>query len=277
MFPRTRNLAFPLALICLAAALRAANPDNAQPPPEGVEVRRFPAIEAKQGVAVDHAFVYVISNHAIGKYDKKTGRKVAQWEGSESGPIIHLNAGIVLDGKLYCAHSNYPAIPMTSSLEIWDTATLEHIGTHSFGIMGGSLTWIDWYEGTWWAAFGMYTGKKAEPGKDPSWTTIVQFDEKWRRLQGWVFPRELVEKFAPSTNSGGCWGPDGLLYCTGHDYFEAYVVRLPKAGSTLEYVRAVAVASFGQGIVWDRYGEPLLWGIDQKNKRMVVASRVPFE
>ena len=134
--------------------------------------------------------------------------------------------------------------------------------------MGGSLTWIDWHEGTWWAAFGMYSGKKAEPGKDPSWTTIIQFDQKWRRLQGWVFPPDLVEEFAPSTNSGGCWG---------HDYFEVYVVKTPNSGSTVEYVRTVAVASFGQGIVWDRFGEPLLWGIDRKKKRMVMASRVPFE
>ena len=50
---------------------------------------------------------------------------------------------MLMDGKIYAAHSNYPDWPMTSSLEIWDAETMKHIGTHSFGIQWGSLTWVD--------------------------------------------------------------------------------------------------------------------------------------
>jgi hypothetical protein len=85
---------------------------------------RFHAPEARQGVAVDERFYYVIGNRVIGKYDRKSHQRLAVWEGPEGGPIEHLNSGVVVDGRLYCAHSNYPGIPMTSSVEIWDTETL---------------------------------------------------------------------------------------------------------------------------------------------------------
>ena len=62
-------------------------------------------------------------------------------------PIIHLDSGVIVDGKLYCAHSNYPGIPMTSSIEVWDPSTLEHIESHSFGIFRGSCTWVDQLQG----------------------------------------------------------------------------------------------------------------------------------
>src|SRR5438105_5220522 len=69
------------------------------------ELRRFKADEANQGVAVDEQHFYAITNHAIGKYRKDTGARVASWDGGAGGKIKHLNAGVVLEGKLYCAHS----------------------------------------------------------------------------------------------------------------------------------------------------------------------------
>jgi len=234
--------------------------------------RRIRAPEARQAVAVDEGFYYVIGHHIIGKYDRETNRRVALWEGPEGGAIHHLNSGVIVDGRLYCAHSNYPGIPMTSSVEIWDAETLEHVASHSFGAVGGSLTWIDRHDGFWWAGFAQYTGEKAEPGRDPSWTQVVQLDERWQRLQGWVFPPDLVEKFRPMSNSGASWGPDGLLYCTGHDNHEVYAMRLPQLGSTLELVKVVPVASFGQGIAWDRTPGTgrALWGIVKARAEVVV-------
>ncbi len=113
-----------------------------------VELKRFKAVEARQGIAVDEKYIYVIGSRQIGKYDKETNELVAHWE-DEDGLIIHLDSGVIINGKLYCAHSNYPGIPMTSSVEIWDTQTLKHISTHSFGIQRGSCTWIDYYNGFW--------------------------------------------------------------------------------------------------------------------------------
>ena len=63
-----------------------------------------------------------------------------------------------MDGKLYAAHSNYPEWPMTSSLEILDAETMEHVGSHSFGIQWGSLTWVDWHDGHWWRRSPTTTG-----------------------------------------------------------------------------------------------------------------------
>jgi hypothetical protein len=78
------------------------------------------------------------------------------------------------------------------------------------------------------------------------------------------------------SNSGASWGPDSLIYCTGHDNHEVYAMRLPKMGSTLELVKIIPVASFGQGIAWDRTsgGGRELWGI-VKSKREVVVTVVP--
>ena len=108
-----------------------------------VEIRRFPAPEARQGVTADNDFLYIISNHALGKYRKDTGTRVCGWECPKGEPLTHLNAGIVRKGRLYCAHSTFPGVPMLSSVEIWDTATMKHSGSHSFGRTDGSLTWID--------------------------------------------------------------------------------------------------------------------------------------
>jgi hypothetical protein len=72
--------------------------------------------------------------------------------------------------------------------------------------------------------------------------------------------------------SGGSWGPDGLLYVTGHDNSEVYAVRLPKAGSILEHLGTYPIANTGQGIAWDRSDPGVLWTIDRP-KKQVIASR----
>src|SRR5688500_10982329 len=123
------------------------------------EVRRFEVSQAKQAVAVDKDYFYVINNSSISKHRKNDGKLMASWDGTQEGMLTHLNSGMVIEGKLYCAHSNYPEEPMASSVEVFDTQTLEHIDNHSFGIMTGSATWIDHYQGYWWIGFAHYTGK----------------------------------------------------------------------------------------------------------------------
>jgi len=136
-------LAFAAAASALAAAPVLSPPVGQLTTPgwSYVELHRFPAPEARQGVAVEGDFFFAIGNHAIGKYLKTTGERVAVWDGGEGGEVIHLNAGIVRNGRLYGVHSNYPGVPMLSSLEIFDPETLMPIGSHSFGRMDGSFTW----------------------------------------------------------------------------------------------------------------------------------------
>jgi hypothetical protein len=254
-----------LALACAGAAQDAGR--------QFEETRRFSAREATQAVAVDERYFYAITNRAIGKYDKRTGDLVKTWEGLAGGPIIHLDSGVVLDGVLYCAHSNYPGVPMVSSIETWDTKTLEHAGSHSLGIFAGSATWVDRRDGHWWVAFAHYAGSGGEPGKGPEWTTLVKFDSEWRQVGGYSYPRAVVERFGTMSNSGGSWGADGRLYITGHDNAEIYAMSFPKAGSVLVLEETLPVAAEGQGIAWDR-SEPGMMYTILRSKAQVVVSRL---
>ena len=229
----------------------------------------FTAPDARQGVAVDAAHVYTIDNRVVAKHDKTTGALAARWEATPEIPLVHLNSGVVRDGKLYCAHSNYPKQPMVSSVEIWDAETLTHIASHSFGITDGSLTWMDWHEGAWWGCFAHYDAPRGLPNRDHRWTRLVRFDEAWRPLESWAFPAVVLERFAPSSASGGAWGPDGLLYVTGHDLHELYTLRLPRGGGVLEHVRTLPTINAGQAIAFDRSGSGLFFGIIRSEKRVV--------
>lgn len=258
--------------IVLTFAMAAGH--AAQSTRELVEVARFAVPEARQGVAVDAQHFYAITDRGIGKYEKHNGAQVAKWESPKGGQFIHLDSGVVVDGKLYAAHSNYPADPMTSSVEIFDAATLEPIATHSFGITWGSLTWIDRHDGAWWAVFANYSrvfGQSQRPYGNSYWTTLIRFDDNWQWRQGWIFPSNIIQRSEPMSISGGSWGPDGLLYVTGHDHSEVYALRLPRAGSILEHVETLPFAIHGQGIAWDRSRPGVLYGISRPNAHVVAA------
>jgi hypothetical protein len=240
------------------------------------ELKRYLAPEARQAVAVDAISFYAIGNSKIAKYDKKSGARLAGWECPEGKPLVHLNSGVVVDGKLYCAHSNYPVVPMTGSIEIWDTKTLQHMGSRSFGIYAGSTTWIDSYKGNWYVGFAQYQNKGAEPSRDPSWTTVIKFDLVWNRQEGWVFPPEVIKRFAGYSCSGGVIDDEGLIYCTGHDAPEVYVLKFPEGGSMLELVEVFEVTFPGQGMAWDRSEQGILYSIS-KADRQVIVSRITKE
>ena len=234
------------------------------------EIMRFDAKEARQGIAVDDKHIYVIGTQEIGKYLKKDGTHIKSWVGEEDGPIIHLDSGVIIDGLLFCAHSNYPGIPMTSSIEIWNAETLEHIDSHSFGINWGSCTWVDYYDGYWWASFAQYEKWKHATGKGSEWTTVVKFNNEWQELGAWIFPENIVQRFRPMSNSGGSWGPDGLLYCTGHDHPELYGMKIPQIGSILEFIKTIPIDNTGQGIAWDRSNPGIIYTISKKDRQVRV-------
>ena len=220
--------------------------------------------EANQGVGVDAQHFYAVDNETIGKYDKATGKLVKKWQGPKKGPITHLDSAMLMDGKIYAAHSNYPEWPMTSSLEIFDAATMEHVGTHSFGIQWGSLTWVDWHDDHWWMTFANYDrllGPNKTPYGHKANTLMVKLTRDFRPVQSWTLPKAILDRFEDMSNSGGSWGPDGFLYLTGHDPAELYRMRLPKAGSTLELVDIIPMNIRGQGIAWDRSQPGVIYGI----------------
>lgn len=228
------------------------------------QIGEFVISEANQGVGVDDKYFYAVDNQTIAKYDKKTGALIDRWQGEKNGSIIHLDGATILDGKIYCPHSNYSQWPMTSSVEIWDANTMKHIGNHSFGINWGSLTWVDFYDGHWWATFANYD-KLYGPGKTPygykAATQMVKFSADWAYEESWVLPKSILDRFEDMSNSGGSWGPDGYLYLSGHDPAEIYKMRLPSEGSILELVAVLPMNIRGQGIAWDRSDRGVIYGI----------------
>lgn len=256
-----------LALLPLVGGLVAlSGPAHAQT--TLTEIAEFSIPEANQAVGVDENFFYAVDNRTIAKYTKK-GKLVAKWEGAADGPIIHLDSATVVDGKIYCAHSNYNTFPMTSSVEVWDARSMQHIGSHSIGIRLGSLTWLDRHDGIWWGTFANYdkTGKNPDgsntniPYGGKINTTLVKFDENWQAVEGYIYPKVLTDRWADMSNSGGSWGPDGWLYISGHDPAEVYKIRFPVAGSLMEVVEIIPANIRGQGIAWDHSNPGVLYGI----------------
>jgi len=260
----------------------AASSVCAQPPEfDGKIVQRFDVDNAYQAVAVGQDAFYAISNVRLTRHDKNTGRVLQQWDdGSQlDSPLSHLDSGVVLDEKLYSAHSNYPGWPMTSSVEVWDMGNMQHIESHSFGVMLGSFTWLDRYNGSWWGAFANYDIVQrgmTEPYGETRNTVMVQFDDDFEILQSWSLPAEILRRMSPMSNSGGSWGSDGYLYLSGHDDPEIYVMALPEAGSELDWLATVRLPGLnGQGIAWDRSIEDsILWAI-LRSTRQVLKIEMP--
>lgn len=245
-------------------------PTFAQSGRRATEIRRIPAVEANQAVAADEHHLYAINNHAIGKYDKQTGERVAHWECENGKPLIHLDSGVVYDGVLWCTHSNFPGVPMTSSIETWDVSNLQKGSSYSFGISAGSATWMDLYAGSRYVNFAHYRTNADEADRDPRWTELIQYDNQWQRRQAWVYPVEVVSKLGDMSISGGVFGRDGRLYTTGHDNPEIYVFSFPTGGSTLVLEETIPMPMHGQGIALDPVDPTLLYGIDRPKKEIVV-------
>src|SRR5215212_9975990 len=87
----------------LACTPVAAQQPGSSPKPDQArfeEIARFKSEAARQGVAADADHFYSVTDLGIAKHEKKTGKLVAEWKGPKDGPIIHLDSGAIVDGKL---------------------------------------------------------------------------------------------------------------------------------------------------------------------------------
>lgn len=238
-------------------------------------VRVYNAPEADQGVAVDTRHFYPVDNSVIAKYAMADGKLVDRWDGTAHGLLRHLNSCIHDAGKLWCANSNYPETPMGSSIEVFDAATLDHVMSHSLGLLDeGSITWFDKYRGGYIAGFAHYDGAGGAGFKDHRYSSVVIFDAEWRRTGGWLFPSTVVARMSPHAASGGAIGPDGWLYVLGHDRPEMYVVAKPSAGPSLVHIATIDLEAEGQAFSWAQDGSRTVYAIDRK-KGLVRAIAVP--
>jgi hypothetical protein len=101
-------------------------------------------------------------------------------------------------------------------------------------------------------------------------------DDQFRILNSWHFPPDILAAFAPMSCSGGSWGEDGLLYVTGHDRAEIYVLRLPEAGTVVEHVATIPLPTAGQAFAWDRSAPRRIWTIERKTKSVVMSDVPPL-
>jgi hypothetical protein len=248
-----RSPAIVLLLASLCSPLRAE-------PAAFVETRSMAAPEANQAAAADERFVYAIDNRRIAKYDRATGQRLAV----STGEALHLNSGHFWEGKLYCAHSNYPRQPEQSEIMVLDPAIMQLATFKQFGAYRGSLTWVVRHGGHWWCNFAHY-------GEANSKTVLVKLDDEWREHGLWTYPPEVIGELGRFSISGGVWLNDDLLV-TGHDKRVVYRLRLPSEGSVLELIEQHAAPFPGQGIAVDPLTGGLI-GIDRGRKRVVFAAR----
>jgi hypothetical protein len=232
-----------------------------------VETRRMPSPQATQAAAADTRHCYAISNTTIATHDRRTGRLVntATAPGTQ-----HLNSGFFHEGKLYCAHSNYPAMPHESDIRVFDPATGSLQVFHRFPDPPGSLVWCLHHEGNWWCCFAWY-------GKDNARSLLVEYadgglDRERRRFR---FPDEVVADFDGMSASGGIWQGETLL-ASHHHFPVLYRLALPgpEAGGreppALDLVETLACPFPGQGIASDPVTGGLV-GIDRTTREIVLA------
>ncbi len=264
----------------LAALLLQSQPavaDHPAPPPidlagQAETMRRYPG-PATQGVAVGPTDVYAVSNFTLTRFNKATGEKQAEWVGDRAR-FPHINSCAVIESELVCASSNFPATPQVSTIEVFDPVDLHHVRSVALGLGTGSATWVDRHDGAWWVMFANYDGRGGEAPRDHRHTTLVRFDDQWRRLEAWALPVSILERIAPMSISGGGWGPDGRLWLSGHDLPELYVVALPDGGGVLDHIQTIGMEAEGQAIDWDESAPGMLYGIT-RSTRELLAMRTP--
>lgn len=217
---------------------------------------------ATQAAVADERHLYAISNTTVAQHDRSSGRLVRL---ATEPTTKHLNSGFIWDGKIWCAHSNYPALPHESDIRVFDPATGRLSVRHVFHDPPGSLVWCVIRDGRWWCCFAEYGDHNAR-------TVLVEyeaggFDRERRRL---TFPAAIVADWDGMSASGGIWDGDTLL--VSHHHFRVlYRLRLPAAGTVLEFVEALHCPFPGQGIAADPLTGGLV-GIDRSRPAIVVAA-----
>jgi len=248
-----------LAVVVFATGGISGSAGEKEQPRQWVQAGGLAAPEARQAAAADGSFVYAIDNRVIARYDRSTGKRLAV----SSGAAHHLNSGLILQGKLYAAHSNFPAKPEKSEIKVLDLQTMKLTDFKSFGESPhGSLTVVLWHESAWWCVFARY-------GAENHQTVLVQFDSDWNEQGVWTFPESVISDLGKASISGGVWRGEELLM-TGHDKPVLYRLQLPQEGRTLLHKATVPSPFPGQGIADDPQTGGLV-GIDRKERRVIFA------
>ena len=231
--------------------------------PSWKKTREWSSQDARQAAAATELHAFAINNHSISKYDRSTGELIT----SRSYPNTkHLNSGFLSGGLLYCAHSNYPIQPDSSSIRIIDPKSLTLKQTIKLRQSKGSLTWIVKNKGYWYALFAYY-------GENNHLTYLAKMNENWEILQKWNFPESIIKEMGKMSISGGVAWEQGFVV-TGHDEKLLYYVTLPENGENLNFIKQYKAPFTGQGIALDPLTGGLI-GINRAEKKVVTAKFLP--
>ena len=258
---------------CLLAADEGARPDaSAFASRNGWStVRRLLTPHATQAAAADTHHLYAISSTTVAQFDRRTGHLLST---ATSPTTKHLNSGFMHDGRLYCAHSNYPNTPHESDIRIYNPGSETLDVYHTFPEPPGSLVWCIRRDGNWWCCFAHY-------GADNHQTCLVEYadgglDQELRRF---LFPANVIADFDGMSASGGIWDGDTLL-ASHHHFPVLYRLALPATDEQPDQLRLVETLYCpfpGQGFAIDlghreMPGQrPWLIGIDRHSRAVVLA------
>jgi hypothetical protein len=234
--------------VCMAAGAETAY----------VETRSVPSDYATQAAAVAGGFIFAVASKEIAKISRADGKEL----GVSEGRATHLNSALVMDGMIYCAHSNFPLKPERGEILVLNPATMKLGIFHEFIQPPGSLTWALKKDGSWWCHFAHY-------GKDNGKSVLVRYNEAWKETARWTYPPEFATEWGKSSLSGAVW-QNGEILATGHDKKRIYRLRVPLEGNVVEWVGTHPSPFPGQGIAVDPETGGLV-GIDRKRKAVVFA------
>ena len=83
-----------------------------------------------------------------------------------------------------------------------------------------------------------------------------------------MIPDSVTRQMQPYAASGGALGADGLLYLSGHDKPEVYVLAAPRMGPKLIHVATISLDIEGQAITWANSAERVLIGISRSSREI---------
>lgn len=221
--------------------------------PIGFVPKDRPALKSfGQGVITHKNNIYVVGTNTICMHDKKTGKLIKKVKTN----LKHLNGGIVKDDKLYLTHNPNGKL---NSIEIFDL-NLKHLQSIKLEHLKGSLTWIDYYDNSWWGALAWYKNQVSK-------TRLVKFNDDWTINVSWKYPKNILDKFKPYSNSGGQFDKKtGLLFLMGHDKEEVYIMKVNPKSLRLILVEIMEVPIGGQGIsLENRDGLLYMYGLNRQD------------
>lgn len=274
------NRSIAVALTCVgvccvslfAIADDAAQSSTAFVPQKGwTTTSRLVTEYATQAAAADEKCIYAISSTTVAKFARSSSKLLATATDSSTK---HLNSGFLDDGKLYCAHSNYPDTPHESDIRIYNPRSNSLTVFHRFIDPPGSLVWCIRKNGHWWCCFAHYGEKNHR-------TVLIEYAEDGLTVeaQRFLFPKEVIADFDGMSGSGGIWFGDSLL--VSHHHFPVlYELKCPGPNDPPDRLILLAVRHCpfpGQGFGIDKArlagaGWPHLVGIDRRCRAVVLAA-----